>query len=82
MSVAGEHVDLTAKEYDVLEFLARCPNTVFTRQQILDAVWGVDYIGDAGVVAVFIRKLREKIEADPSKPAHILTEWGVGYRIV
>lgn len=78
----GARVDLTAKEYEVLELLARCPNTVFTRQQILDAVWGVDYYGSAGIVAVFIRKLREKIEENPSHPAHILTEWGVGYRMV
>ncbi|MEC4272031.1 response regulator transcription factor [Adlercreutzia sp. R25] len=75
-------LDLTAKEYNILHLLAQRPNTVFTRQQILDAVWGYDYYGSAGVVAVFIRKLREKIEADPSKPTHILTEWGVGYRIV
>ncbi len=81
-SVNDRRVDLTAKEYDVLALLARCPNTVFTRQQILDEVWGVDYFGSAGIVAVFIRKLREKIESDPSMPAHILTEWGVGYRIV
>ncbi len=80
--VRGARVDLTAKEYEVLELLAHCPNTVFTRQQILDAVWGVDYYGSAGIVAVFIRKLREKIEKSPSHPTHILTEWGVGYRMV
>lgn len=80
--VRGQQLDLTAKEYGILYLLAQRPNMVFTRQQILDAVWGYDYYGSAGVVAVFIRKLREKIEADPSKPAHIITEWGVGYRIV
>lgn len=78
----GRLLDLTAKEYGILHLLAQRPNTVFTRQQILDAVWGYDYYGSTGVVAVFIRKLREKIEVDPSKPAHIVTEWGVGYRIV
>lgn len=82
VTVGGRKCDLTAKEYEVLEFLAARPNTVFTRQQILDAVWGVGYFGSAGIVAVFIRKLREKIERDASKPAHILTEWGVGYRVV
>ena len=78
----GNRIDLTTREYDVLVHLASIPDAVFTRQQILDAVWGVDYYGSAGVVAVFIRKLREKIEADPSNPTHILTEWGVGYRLV
>lgn len=82
VSVDGVRVDLTAKEYEILALMARRPNTVFTRQQILDAVWGYDYFGSSGVVAVFIRKIREKIERNPSKPAHIVTEWGVGYRIV
>ena len=82
VSVRGRRIDLTAKEYEVLAFLARRPDTVLTRQQVLDAVWGSDYFGSAGVVAVFIRKLREKIEECPSKPVHILTEWGIGYRIV
>lgn len=82
VSIRNRRVDLTTKEYDVLALLAHCPNTVFTRQQILDEVWGIDYFGSAGIVAVFIRKLREKIESDPSMPTHILTEWGVGYRIV
>lgn len=80
--VSGARIDLTAKEFDILLLLARNPNTVFARQQILDAVWGADYYGSTGIVAVFIRKLRQKIENDPSRPVHILTEWGVGYRIV
>ena len=78
----GERLDLTTKEYDILVLLAQRPNIVFTRQQILDSVWGYGYQSSSGVVAVFIRKLREKIEKDPSKPVHIITEWGVGYRIV
>lgn len=82
VTAQGRPLELTAKEYGILQLLAQRPNTVFTRQQILDAVWGYDYYGSAGVVAVFIRKLREKIEVDPSKPAHIITEWGVGYRVV
>ncbi len=80
--VSNKRIDLTAKEYEVLLLLSRNPDTVFSRQQILDAVWGVDYFGSAGIVAVFIRKLRQKIEKDASHPTHILTEWGVGYRIV
>ena len=82
VTARGERLELTAKEYNILLLLAERPNIVFTRQQILDAVWGYDYYGSNGVVAVFIRKLREKIEGDPSKPVHIITEWGVGYRIV
>ena len=82
VTVGDRRLDLTTKEYDILLLLARRPNVVFTRQQILDSVWGYGYVGSSGVVAVFIRKLREKIEADPSRPVHIITEWGVGYRIV
>lgn len=82
VTVRGDPVSLTAREYDVLAFLANYPNTVFSRQKILDAVWGEGYFGDAGVVAVFIRKLREKIEENPAIPSHILTEWGAGYRLV
>lgn len=82
VEACGRPLELTAKEYSILLLLAQRPNTVFTRQQILDAVWGYDYYGSAGVVAVFIRKLREKVEENPSKPSHIITEWGVGYRIV
>ena len=81
-TVRGNRVELTTKEFDVLALLAQCPNTTFTRQQILDAVWGERSYSNPGVVAVFIRKLREKIEDDPSKPSHIITEWGAGYRIV
>lgn len=82
VTAQGRPVDLTAKEYSILLLLAQYPNVVFTRQQILDAVWGYEYCGSAGVIAVFIRKLREKVEVNPSKPVHIITEWGVGYRIV
>lgn len=82
VTARGRPLELTAKEYGILQLMAQRPNTVFTRQQILDAVWGYDYYGSAGVVTVFIRKLREKVEVDPSKPIHIITEWGVGYRVV
>ena len=82
VSARGNRVDLTTREFDILAYLAQCPNTTFTRQQILDAVWGCESYSSPGVIAVFIRKLREKIEKDPSKPEHIITDWGVGYRIV
>jgi len=77
---AGQAVDLTAKEFDLLLHLAGHPRQVFTRDQILEQVWGAyDYI-DPSTVTVHIRRLREKIEKDPTAPAHILTVWGVGYK--
>jgi DNA-binding response OmpR family regulator len=80
VTVAGKPVILTAKEFDMLHFLARHPRQVFTRDQLLESVWGVtDYI-DPGTVTVHVRRLREKIEADPSAPVHLLTVWGVGYK--
>ncbi|RPI81461.1 MAG: DNA-binding response regulator [Chloroflexi bacterium] len=75
-----QEVPLTAKEFDMLWLLARHPRQVFTRDQLLERVWGIsDYI-DPGTVTVHVRRLREKIEADPSNPVHILTVWGVGYK--
>jgi DNA-binding response OmpR family regulator len=71
---------LTAKEFDLLWFLARHPQQVFTREQLLDGVWGYEFTGDASTVTVHIRRLREKIESDPGKPRFIQTVWGVGYR--
>jgi DNA-binding response OmpR family regulator len=76
----GLEISLTAKEFDMLWLLARHPRQVFTRDQLLERIWGLsDYI-DPGTVTVHVRRLREKIEFDPSKPAHILTVWGVGYK--
>jgi DNA-binding response OmpR family regulator len=73
-------VELTAKEFDVLYLLARHPKQVFTRDQLLERVWGgAEYI-DPGTVTVHVRRLREKMESDPSKPKHLLTVWGVGYK--
>jgi len=73
-------VELTAKEFDVLYILARHPKQVFTRDQLLERVWGgAEYI-DAGTVTVHMRRLREKIETNPSKPQRLLTVWGVGYK--
>jgi DNA-binding response OmpR family regulator len=80
VSVRGDEVLLTVKEFDMLWLLARHPRQVFTRRQLLERVWGLsDYI-DPGTVTVHVRRLREKIEADPSNPAHIVTLWGVGYK--
>ena len=80
VTVSGSEITLTAKEFDMLWLLARHPRQVFTRDQLLEQIWGLsDYI-DPSTVTVHIRRLREKIEADPSKPEHILTVWGVGYK--
>jgi len=80
VTISGAPVELTAKEFDMLYLLARHPKQVFTREQLLDRVWGgAEYI-DPGTVTVHVRRLREKIEADPSKPTRLLTVWGVGYK--
>ncbi|HEX2711011.1 MAG TPA: response regulator transcription factor [Candidatus Acidoferrales bacterium] len=76
----GRAVTLTAKEFDLLWLLATHPAQVFTRTQVLDRVWGRDFFGDASTVTVHIRRLREKIERDPSHPRFIATVWGVGYK--
>lgn len=80
VAVKESEVELTAKEFDLLYLLARHPKQVFTRDQLLVRVWGgAEYI-DAGTVTVHIRRLREKIEVEPSKPKRLLTVWGVGYK--
>jgi two-component system response regulator ResD len=80
VTIGGVDTTLTVKEFDMLYYLARHPRQVFSRDQLLEAVWGMsDYI-DPSTVTVHIRRLREKIEADPSKPVHLLTVWGVGYK--
>lgn len=76
----GAKVDLTSKEFEVLAYLAKHRGQVFTREQLLDRIWGLDFEGDTNTVTVFIRRIREKIEADPAKPEYILTVWGVGYK--
>jgi two-component system response regulator ResD len=73
-------IELTAKEFDLLHFLARHPAQVFTRQQLLDQVWDIGYYGDASTVTVHIRRLREKVELDPARPRHLKTVWSVGYK--
>jgi DNA-binding response OmpR family regulator len=78
----GEPVRLTAKEFDLLLFLASNPREVFSRKQLMDAVWGYEAALDTGTVTVHIRRLRAKLEADPASPRHLETLWGVGYRFV
>jgi DNA-binding response OmpR family regulator len=78
--VAGARVALTPKEFDLLHFLASSPRTVFSRLQLLDELWDVAFDGDPATVTVHIRRLREKIEPDPSSPARLVTVWGAGYR--
>ncbi len=78
--VRGETASLTAKEFDLLWFLARHPRQVFSRTQLLDKVWGYEFYGDESTITVHVRRLREKIEQDASHPAHIQTVWGVGYK--
>ena len=80
VTVKGEDVTLTAREFDLLWFMARHVRQVFTRDQLIDQVWGHEFYGDPATVTVHIRRLREKIEADPSNPRYIVTVWGVGYR--
>ena len=80
VTALGQEISLTAKEFDMLWLLARHPRQVFTRDQLLERIWGLtDYI-DPGTVTVHVRRLREKVEADPSSPEHILTVWGGGYK--
>jgi len=80
VEVAGEERTLTVKEFDLLWTLARHPRQVFSREQLLDLVWGLTEYIDPSTVTVHVRRLREKIEADPSQPHYIQTVWGVGYR--
>ena len=77
--ISGKEINLTAKEFDVLELLMRNPNKVYGREALLKLVWGTDYPGDVRTVDVHIRRLREKIEANPSEPQFVHTKWGVGY---
>ncbi len=77
--ISGKEVNLTAKEFDLLELLVFNPNKVYSRENLLNIVWGYDYPGDVRTVDVHIRRLREKIEGNPSEPKYIHTKWGVGY---
>jgi Response regulators consisting of a CheY-like receiver domain and a winged-helix DNA-binding domain len=77
--ISHKEVNLTAKEFDLLELLIFNPNKVYSRENLLNIVWGYDYPGDVRTVDVHIRRLREKIEENPSEPKYIHTKWGVGY---
>lgn len=76
----GQVVSLTAREFDLLWLFARHPQQVFTREQLLNQVWGYEFYGDESTVTVHIRRLREKIETDPAQPTNLQTVWGVGYK--
>ena len=76
---SGVLADLTAKEFDVIEFLMRNPNRVYSREALLDTIWAYEYRSDIRTVDVHIRRLREKLEENPAEPKHIMTKWGVGY---
>ena len=78
--VSGEEKQFTAKEYDLLLFLAENPNRVFSREILFDRIWGLDAIGDIATVTVHIQRIREKIEEDTQNPQYIETVWGAGYR--
>ena len=75
----GQVVDLTAKEYDLIELLMRNPRRVYSRENLMNVVWGYAYAGDYRTVDVHIRRLREKLEKNPAEPEYIMTKWGVGY---
>lgn len=77
--VAGRSVELTSREFELLVYLMMHPRRVFTREELLERVWGYTY-GDKSTVTVHVRRLREKVESDPSQPKHVVTVWGVGYR--
>ncbi len=77
--IAGREIGLTAKEFEVLELLMMNKNKVYSRESLLHIIWGSDYPGDVRTVDVHIRRLREKIESNPSEPKYVHTKWGVGY---
>ncbi len=77
--IGDKEANLTAKEFDLLELLMENPGKVYSRENLLDTVWGYDYPGDVRTVDVHVRRLREKIEENPSEPKYIFTKWGVGY---
>lgn len=75
----GKAIELTVKEFDLILFLMKNPGRVYSRENLLDLVWGYDYQGDTRTVDVHIRRLREKLELDPANPQYIITKWGIGY---
>lgn len=79
VSIKGKVIELTGKEFDLVDLFVKNPGRVYTRENLLDIAWGVDYPGDVRTVDVHIRRLREKIEENPAEPLYIKTKWGVGY---
>ncbi|MBQ3664844.1 MAG: response regulator transcription factor [Lachnospiraceae bacterium] len=79
VKIDDKEINLTAKEFDLLELLVTNPNKVYSREKLLSVVWGYEYPGDVRTVDVHIRRLREKIESNPSEPKYVFTKWGVGY---
>ncbi|MCX6502696.1 MAG: response regulator [Microbacterium sp.] len=79
---SGERVHLTPTEWRMLEFLARNPGALVTRQTLLKEIWGSEQVADSGYLRLYVSQLRKKLEADPSRPRHLLTESGMGYRLV
>ena len=81
VTVSGKNINLSAKEFELLLYLARGRNRVFTKEQLWDELWGYDAYGDINTVTVYIHRLREKLEPDPANPKYIRTVWGVGYKL-
>ena len=79
VTISGKNINLTAKEFDILDLLLGHPNTVYSREELLKIVWGDDYPGDVRTVDVHVRRLREKVETNPSEPKYVFTKWGAGY---
>ena len=77
--INDEEINLTAREFELLEILVKNENKVYSRENLLNLVWGKDYPGDVRTVDVHVRRLREKIETNPSEPKYVHTKWGVGY---
>jgi DNA-binding response OmpR family regulator len=80
VTIEGEEISFSAKEFELLYYLSKHKNQVFSKSQLLDAIWGYDTYGDESTITVYIRRLREKLESDPSNPTYIKTVWGVGYK--
>ena len=77
--ILGKEVNLTAREFEILEIIVKNENKVYSREKLLELVWGQDYPGDVRTVDVHVRRLREKVEVNPSEPKYVHTKWGVGY---
>lgn len=77
--IQGREIKLTAKEFDLMELMVKTPEKVYSRERLLNLVWGYEYPGDFRTVDVHVRRLREKVEANPSEPKYVHTKWGVGY---